>query len=159
MGAVAMNCSHALRLIDLVVDGVASEEQKRLLRFHLMGCASCRTALQMTMDLSRMVGEVSQPRVPEDLLEKVRARLEADDFPPMAPVRSRFRRFVVAIPVAAAILLVLGIGAFGQRPASPAGASIGGAKMELSSTHSVDKVSYTTSPFISYSRPSTLTSF
>jgi len=154
-----MNCNHALRLIDLVVDGVASEEQKRLLRFHLMGCASCRMALKMTMDLSRMVGEISQPRVPEDLLEKVKARLEADDFPPMARVRSRFRRFAVAIPVAAAILLFLGIGAFGQRSASPTGSAIGGTKMELSSAHDVDKVSYTTSPFVSYSRPSTLTSF
>jgi predicted anti-sigma-YlaC factor YlaD len=159
MGAVAMNCSHALRLIDLVVDGVADEEQKRLLRFHLMGCPACRAALQMTMDLSALVGEVSQPEVPGDLLEKVRARLATDDFPPMRPSRSRLRRFAVAIPVAAAVLLFLGIGTLGGRSGGGTGPGIDVAKVDIGSGSNSGKVSYTTSPFISYSRPSTLTSF
>ena len=154
-----MNCTLALRLIDLVVDGVADEEQKRLLRFHLMGCPSCKAALQMTRDLSLLVGEISQPAVPEDLLEKVRARLATEDFPPIRTRKSGFRKFALALPAAAAILFFVGIGTFGNGSGHGSGSALGISKLEINRDRQISKVSYTTSPFISYSRPSTLTSF
>jgi predicted anti-sigma-YlaC factor YlaD len=155
---MAMNCTHALRLIDLVVDGMADDGQKRMLRFHLMGCPSCRAALQMTNDLSQLVIEISQPEVPEDLLEKVRARLAINDFPSMKTGKSKFRKLALALPAAAAILIFVGIGSFDKGTAR-SGSAIGITKVEIASDKQISKISYTTSPFISYSRPSTLTSF
>ena len=67
MGRVEMNCSNALRIISLVIDGEAAEYQKRLLDFHLMGCSSCRKAMSMCRDISEIARKQPAPNPPPDL--------------------------------------------------------------------------------------------
>ena len=151
-----MNCTHALRLIDLVVDGIANEKQKRLLRFHLMGCASCRAALKMTRSISDLVRDISQPTAPEDLLDKVRARLDSDDFPVVSPIGSALKKYAVVLPFAAAVLLFISIVPLRSSSTGEDGETTQG-KPPVS--YSQDKTNFSTSPFLSYSRPSTLITF
>ena len=151
-----MNCTYALKLIDLIVDGIANEKQRRLLRFHLMGCASCRAALKMTMSISELVRDISQPAAPEDLLDKVRARLDADDFPAVSPTRSTLKRFAIVLPFAAAVLLFISIDPL-RRSGDNENEGITPGKSPTS--YSLSKTNFSTSPFLSYSRPSTLITF
>jgi len=151
-----MNCTHALKLIDLIVDGIANEKQRRLLRFHLMGCASCRAALKMTMSISELVRDISQPAPPEDLLDKVRARLDADDFPAVSPARSALKKYAIVLPFAAAVLLFISIAPL-RRSGDVEDRGITSGKSPAS--YSLSKTNFSTSPFLSYSRPSTLTTF
>ena len=151
-----MNCAHALKLIDLIVDGIANEKQRRLLKFHLMGCASCRAALRMTMSISELVRDISQPPAPEDLLEKVRARLDADDFPALPPPRSTLKKYAIALPFAAAVLLFISIGPLRRSGGSE---DKGTTADKPSTPYSLTKTNFSTSPFLSYSRPSTLITF
>jgi len=151
-----MNCTHALRLIDLIVDGIANEKQRRLLKFHLMGCASCRAALKMTVSISELVRDISQPAAPEDLLDKVRARLDADDFPAAFPARSILKKYAVVLPFAAAVLLFISIAPLRRSGDSEDGGTTAG---ESPTSYSLSKTNISTSPFLSYSRPSTLITF
>ncbi len=151
-----MNCTHALKLIDLIVDGIANEKQRRLLRFHLMGCASCRAALKMTMSISELVRDISQPAPPEDLLDKVRARLDADDFPAVSPTRSALKKYAIVLPFAAAVLLFISIAPL-RRSGDIEDRGITSGKSQTS--YSLSKTNFSTSPFLSYSRPSTLITF
>jgi len=151
-----MNCAHALKLIDLIVDGIANEKQRRLLKFHLMGCASCRAALRMTVSISELVRDISQPAAPEDLLEKVKARLDANDFPAVSPTRSALKKYAVVLPFAAAVLLFISIAPLRRSGGTEDKGTTAG---KSPTSYSLTKTNFSTSPFISYSRPSTLITF
>ncbi|MFO8183574.1 MAG: zf-HC2 domain-containing protein [Candidatus Aegiribacteria sp.] len=99
-----MNCSRAQRLISLVIDGQATRQQKRLLDFHLMGCSSCRRAMEMSRDISRVARTLQSPPPPEDLEKRVRRMLDsgADRVHYLHRRRSAF----LTIPAAAAILIL-----------------------------------------------------
>lgn len=99
-----MNCSRALKLISLVIDKEATEYQKRLLDFHLMGCSSCRKALSMSGDISKLVHDLPAPVPPDDLEITIRNMIrEKSD---VQSPRHRFPGAFLAIPAVAALLIL-----------------------------------------------------
>lgn len=99
-----MNCSRALRLISLVIDGEATNQQKRLLDFHLMGCGSCRKALLMSKDISIQTRDLPAPAPPENLEEMVRELVSRTQDTHQS--RFKFRRIFLAAPAVAALLIL-----------------------------------------------------
>lgn len=104
MGRVEMNCANAFKIISLVIDGEASEYQKRLLDFHLLGCSSCRKAMSMCRDISEIAGKLPAPVPPEDLENDIREMLKtkAD----ISHQEHRFRSAFLAFPAVAALLIL-----------------------------------------------------
>ena len=103
MGRVEMNCSNASKVISLVIDGEASEYQKRLLDFHLMGCSSCRKALSMSRDISEIAGQLPAPTPPADLEHNIREMLQTKV--DIKHSEHRFRNAFLALPAVAALLI------------------------------------------------------
>jgi|GEM_PF-834870 len=104
-----MNCRSASRLIDRVVDGVATEHERNLLRFHINGCPECRSRLELTRDISRVMKTISSPHPPADLESSVRRMLEtgADNGPGSASAGGGLRqRLLLGLPFAAAAAAV-----------------------------------------------------
>lgn len=99
-----MNCSRALRLISLVIDGEATEQQKRLLDFHLMGCDSCKKSLLMLKDISIQTRDLPAPVPPENLENMVREMISKTQN--IHHYRFRFRRIFLAAPAVAALLIL-----------------------------------------------------
>lgn len=155
-----MNCSKALFLIDLVLDGAATPEEEQMLHFHVAGCPSCRRALKMSRDLSSVFRSLSRPEVPVDLEARVRSRLAADSTGRPARRRIfRLSRIAVALPFVAALLLVLGLtiggGGSGDTLAAAAGSD---AKVAAVSGTTI-KYSVTTPALAAYARPASLVTF
>ncbi len=98
-----MNCSNAFKIISLVIDGEASEYQKRLLDFHLMGCSSCRKAMSMCRDISEIAGKLPAPVPPVDLETNIREMLKTKT--DISHPEHRFRSAFLAFPAVAALLI------------------------------------------------------
>jgi len=98
-----MNCTKAQKLISLLIDGEASENQKRLLDFHLMGCPSCRRALRLSRDISRITHNLPAPAPPGDLEASVRKILKSGS--DLDRPETGRRSALLAIPAVAALLL------------------------------------------------------
>lgn len=106
---MAMNCRSASRLIDRVVDGVATEHERNLLRFHINGCPECRRRLELTRDISRVMKTISSPHPPADLESSVRRMLETGTdigSDPAAAGGGLRQRFLLGLPFAAAAAAV-----------------------------------------------------
>jgi len=104
-----MNCRSASRLIDRVVDGVATDHERNLLRFHINGCPDCRRRLELTRDISKVMKTISSPLPPTDLESSVRRMLKTGADLETAPVRSSGRfgqRLLLGLPFAAAAAAV-----------------------------------------------------
>jgi predicted anti-sigma-YlaC factor YlaD len=103
MGRVEMNCSNAFKIISLVVDGEATEYQKRLLDFHLMGCSTCRKAMSICRDISEIARKLPAPTPPADLEHNIREmlKMKVDIRHP----EHRFRNAFLALPAVAALLI------------------------------------------------------
>ena len=120
-----MNCKRALELIDRRVDGELTPAEEHILDFHLMGCPDCRSAFQMTRDLSRMMRSLGHPAVPDGMEQRILDRVSADRSRGQSRksgIRKAFNRTGLALPpIAAALLLVFGIGGRSGQGLSPAG--------------------------------------
>ncbi len=98
-----MNCSNALRIISLVIDGESAEYQKRLLDFHLLGCSSCRKAMNISRDISEIARNLPSPTPPEDLENNIREMLQSSK--DISHSEHRFNSVFLAIPAVAALLI------------------------------------------------------
>jgi predicted anti-sigma-YlaC factor YlaD len=99
-----MNCSRALKLVSCVLDGAATEHQKRLLDFHLLGCPSCRKAFRMSSDISHLSRDLPDPAPPADLEQAVRTMLASN---PSGPRHTRrIRTSLLAVPAVAALIVL-----------------------------------------------------
>lgn len=99
-----MECSEYRRLISRMIDGECDASRRESIAAHLGECEGCRTFLESIQEISafhRELGELDAPRslvreVMDDIVEPRR--------------RSRFAGLIrAAVPVAAAVVLVLGI--------------------------------------------------
>ncbi len=99
-----MNCSNALKIISLVIDGEASEYQKTLLDFHLLGCSSCRKAIGISRDISAIARNLPAPTPPVDLENNIREMLHASA--DVRHARHRFHSAFLAVPAVAALLIL-----------------------------------------------------
>lgn len=170
-----MNCRQARLLISRRVDGDLSPAEEHLLDFHLLGCSSCRRAMDMTRDMSELMRGLGHPEVPEQLERRIleRVRLSsASSAPGAGRSRSGVKRIALLLPpVAAAFLLVLSIRPAGERHVLEAGRP----SLALLTSSDEDAVTskpcagrqksgaspttYRTYPLLAYSREGGLVSF
>ncbi len=149
-----MKCREALELMDRVIDGRSGPGEEQLLHFHTAGCRSCKRMLEMNRDISRVFREISRPEPPADLEERVRARLAAMEIRPRSRIR---RRYAVALPFVAALLIALGLtlgGGGGQMQSTIDAAAEKAENVGESWKHDV-----TTPPLTAYIRPASLVTF
>ncbi len=156
-----MNCRRAQVLISLVIDGEATQQQRRLLDFHLMGCPACRRNLEMSQDISRMTRILTAPIPPENLEDNIRQLIESNaDKEPRA---RKWRSAVLTIPAAAAILLImitaLPISPSNEDMQDPATASLAVSQPKNSQVQVSSKTGVRTAPLSEYSRQASLISF
>ncbi len=151
-----MNCTDALKLIDLAVDGEATKEQRNVLAFHLNGCPSCRKAMTVTEAISRETGNLEEPSPPENLLEHVMARVESGNYDKSPLSKTAIPqitwKIAAAIPFVAAAVLILGnLNGSTQSPVIASSKTV--------KTESYNEDIYTPAPVVAYSRPSSVTTF
>lgn len=149
-----MKCSDALLLIDKTIDGRCGPGEEQMLHFHLSGCRACKRSFEMNRDISSVFRGISRPIPPADLEERVRARLAAIGASPRRHLR---KRFVVALPFAAALLIALGLtlgGGSGQMQDT-----LDAAVEKASDIGEPWKHSVTTPPLVAYARPASLVTF
>lgn len=156
-----MNCSRALRFISLVIDGEATEQQKRLLDFHLMGCDSCKKALLMSNDISIQTRDLPAPAPPENLEEMVRELVSRTQDTHQS--RFKIHRIFLAAPAVAA-LLILSITLFPVSSTQENILDIGMSDLVHFSSkndqnHMTSKSRIRTAPISVYSRQASLISF
>ena len=156
-----MNCTNAFKIISLVIDGEASEYQKRLLEFHLLGCSSCRKAMSMCRDISEIAGKLPAPLPPADLENSIRKMLKtkAD----ISHQEHRFRSAFLAFPAVAALLIfALAVLPLSTQP-EPITETQGIAMPLLESKNTDIRISLKsgirTAPLSDYSRQASLISF
>ncbi len=161
MGRVEMNCSNALRIISLIIDGEAAEYQKRLLDFHLMGCGSCRKALNMCRDISEIARKLPAPPPPADLEKKVREMLHTTV--DIRHSEHRLRSAFLAVPAVAAILIfaltILPLSGDQESITEPAGIGIAAIESKNADIRLSSKSGIRTAPLSEYSRQASLISF
>lgn len=122
-----MTCDTTREWIRTELDGELAVAERADLQDHLRGCAACAAALDEERTLRLLLDEARTPEVPEELLRNARARLsEAIGREPL-PVGRRttwWGRLAGAghsagfrlSPIAAAVLLVVGIAIGGVIP-------------------------------------------
>ena len=156
-----MNCSNALKIISLVIDGEAAEYQKRLLDFHLMGCSSCRKSLDMCRDISEIAGNLPAPSPPANLEKNIRKMLKtkAD----ISHSDHRFRSAFLAVPAIAALLIfaftILPLSSNHESVTEPAGINMAVYQSKIDNIQISSKSGIRTAPLSEYSRQASLISF
>ena len=99
-----MDCSDVRRLLSREIDGELDPSRLKELEAHLERCESCRRAredLRETYALHRRLGEIEPPLT---LVPEIMTAVEGPQR------RSRFTGFFrAAVPIAAAVVLILGI--------------------------------------------------
>ncbi len=156
-----MNCTNAFKIISLVIDGEASEYQKRLLEFHLLGCSSCRKAMSMCRDISEIAGKLPAPLPPADLENSIRKMLKTNA--DISHQEHRFRSAFLAFPAVAALLIfALAVLPLSTQP-EPITETQGIAMPLLESKNTDIRISLKsgirTAPLSDYSRQASLISF
>ncbi|MBI5444724.1 MAG: zf-HC2 domain-containing protein [Deltaproteobacteria bacterium] len=68
-----MKCQHVLARLNAYVDGELSGFRSRRICRHVEGCPSCQAQLAHLGEVSRLLGELSVPAVPEGLAARVAA--------------------------------------------------------------------------------------
>jgi len=63
-----MRCEMVKELLEAYMEGELDRVQQESVRIHLAGCESCRNELALTESIPRIVGLMSTPPVPEDII-------------------------------------------------------------------------------------------
>jgi len=73
-----MDCGVAQELISSYIDGELNGEETRQLEVHIENCSECRQRLERMKAMVRMVGELGEEELPDGFLDRLQARLEAE---------------------------------------------------------------------------------
>ncbi|MCK5785400.1 MAG: zf-HC2 domain-containing protein [Candidatus Sabulitectum sp.] len=156
-----MKCNEALILMDLVIDSRATHEEEQLLRFHLNGCSSCRKTMQLNRSISKKIKELEEVDPPDDVMDKIQARLASGNYDrsPMGE-SGRFRfpvwRIAAVIPFAAALVFFLQ-NFTGENSTENVNST---AVLETAGTTIQETaLVYAPAPVVAYSRPSSVSTF
>lgn len=156
-----MNCSNALRIISLVIDGEASDYQKRLLDFHLMGCGSCRNSMNISRDISKIARNLPAPAPPSNLEKNIREMLQANS--DIKHSEHRFHIAFLAVPAIAALLIfsftILPLSSGHESITEPVNIVMAVNGSKSSDIRISSKSGIRTAPLSEYSRQASLISF
>jgi hypothetical protein len=108
-----MNCDAVRQQLPDYVLGTLSETETAAIRRHLRGCASCREdATELDQGVALFAGAAHVAEPPTDLKERVLAVLEEEWAEPAIPTRRRRGFHVAAQAMAAALIVLAGVGAW-----------------------------------------------
>jgi len=74
--AFAGNCDECLKLLELILDGEASDEQKKSFTIHIDNCKNCYEYYNLELTIKKLLKEKieSQP-VPLDLVDSIKFKV------------------------------------------------------------------------------------
>lgn len=99
-----MDCGDYRKMLSREIDGEIDLSQREALEAHLEGCESCRRAREALREMYALHRELGELAPPDTLTAGVMAAVRAPER------RGRFAGLIrAAVPVAAAVVLVLGI--------------------------------------------------
>ncbi len=108
-----MNCDVVRQQLPDYVLGTLSETETAAIHRHLRGCASCREdATELDQGVALFAGAAHVAEPPPDLKERVLAVLEEEWAEPATPTRQRRGFHVAAQAMAAALIVLAGVGAW-----------------------------------------------
>jgi len=120
-----MHCKEIAQLLSEYVDGALPAGQVEQLEQHLADCEQCRQALADLRETLALVRELDEVAPPDDLLERIHARIEAEATPATpAPARGRRLWYVLSTPqfrlaAAASLLALIGVHALRRSGTGP----------------------------------------
>ncbi len=109
------DCGHYQALISAKLDGELSPEEEAELQAHLESCPDCRLVYDAFLELSHAVAGLGEEPEPADLTEKIMARVReeaGESAKPAAAQPRRHWRWRSVLPLAACLILLIGIAAF-----------------------------------------------
>ena len=110
---MSMSCDAVRQQLPDYVLGTLSETETAAIRRHLRGCASCRTdAAELDQGVALFAGAAHVAEPPPDLKERVLAVLEEEWTEPATPTQRRRGFHVAARGIAAALIVLAGVGAW-----------------------------------------------
>ena len=123
---MSMSCDAVRQQLPDYVLGTLSETETTAIRRHLRGCASCRQdATELDQGVALFAGAAHVAEPPPDLKERVLAALQEEWDDPATPTQRR-RGFHVAVQAIAAALIVLaGVGAWAESRRTTPTVSVG----------------------------------
>jgi mycothiol system anti-sigma-R factor len=74
-GASGVDCDEALATLYRYLDGELTDERRTLISSHLDRCGYCGEAAHFEAELRVVIADCARARVPEPLLERIRAVL------------------------------------------------------------------------------------
>jgi mycothiol system anti-sigma-R factor len=74
----SMDCEQAVRELYSYLDGELTEVRREEIRVHLDWCGPCGGAAEFEAELRRVIASRCKDRVPESLIERVAAAIEAE---------------------------------------------------------------------------------
>lgn len=102
-----MTCEEALVLISGHIDQENTPEEEAMLQAHLESCEACRSVMDAFLDIEKGISQLEEP--PAELRENVMKTIRAES---SARKKKAVKRWS-GIAVAAALVVVIGIGAMG----------------------------------------------
>jgi mycothiol system anti-sigma-R factor len=74
----SVNCVEAVHELYVYLDGELTEERREEIRIHLDWCGPCGGAAEFEAELRRVIANHCRDRVPQSLIDRVAAALEAE---------------------------------------------------------------------------------
>ncbi len=78
LSSAPVDCDEAVRQLFVYLDGELTDAKRRAITAHLDECVHCADSLQFEAELRAIVASRVQERVPETLIERVKAALQAE---------------------------------------------------------------------------------
>lgn len=103
-----MDCRVAQELISPYIDGELDREEARQLEAHIESCSECRQRFGQIKAVVQMVGVLEKEELPDGFLDRLQARLEAEQVTGMIHRKhSRFSRWIKWVGIAAAAAIIV----------------------------------------------------
>ena len=114
-----MRCEEALLLISGRIDGANTKEEDALLQEHLDNCEECRTVLQAYLEADCGIADLTDAPS-ADFTAKVMAAIEKET---ALKTKKKFPPYLSLLATAAAVALIIGLGAVRPTAVMPDGAA------------------------------------
>lgn len=71
-----MQCNEVQWILEEFLEGEVESQRKQLIRAHLKACHVCRQELLIAQDIAKVLKNLPEPQIPEDLYDSIASRYE-----------------------------------------------------------------------------------
>lgn len=104
-----MDCKQVEELLNEYLDGQLDDARKNMVEAHARACADCRGLIDDCKNNLTLIGKISAKKVPASLDKRMYAAIEQSSRPPLFARLVLSPVFRFGLPIAAALLIVVGI--------------------------------------------------